>query len=322
MKKKTLFMCLLAIFSVGVFMSGCSGKKEDLNLVFYEQKEDMMFYPYVAKWNTDAGEVTFSDTALRVSLLPLNYQPQIVYENKWFAKDVSDKTGTNIYVRKEEGIHNYHVQLTSSSEFKNIELPKPEEVSDKIWEQAFLLKADYDLDSEEITFLLCRNLESSGIMIVGKAKGQQNMDFSWQIFEFESGFPLEMQTGNVVMAGNWIYGSNGEHPVRISLEDGAVEVLEHLEQEVKALVPDKKEEEMDYIRQILPVGRYQDSVIWKWDVISSKENEPLFCLFKEQAFTGAIHVQNNGNWKVYDKEKNISDIDMSMVYRNELYLPQ
>lgn len=227
-----------------------------------------------------------------------------------------------IYVRKEEGIHNYHVQLTSSSEFKNIELPKPEEVSDKIWEQAFLLKADYDLDSEEITFLLCRNLESSGIMIVGKAKWQQNMDFSWQIFEFESGFPLEMQTGDVIMAGSWLYGSNGEHPVRLSLKNGTVEILEYLEQEVKTLVADKKEEEMDYIRQILPVGRYQDSVIWKWDVISSKENEVLFCLFKEQVFTGAIYVENDGNWQVYDKEKNISKTDMSMVYRNELYLPQ
>ncbi len=118
-----------------------------------------------------------------------------------------------------------------------------------------MLKADYDLDSEEITLLLCWNLESSGRMIVGKAKWQQNMD---------------------------------------------------------------------YIRQILPVGRYQDSVIWKWDVIPSKENEALFCLFEEQVFTGAIYVENDGNWQVYDKEKNISKTDMSMVncisHSNSFYI--
>lgn len=298
--------------------------EEKICLLFYEQTSENTFYPYTAEWDYYKKEILFEDNALKITMLPLNYQPDILHNEQWFAKEPSEKTGRDIFIRQEDKLHTYHVQIASSSDYKTIELTKPDEIAKEDWEQVDLIRADYNSKSKELTFIMGIYTKKPFTLMIGKSKWQSSENISWEIFEYEKGFPIYSQCiENIVLTEEWIYGNNGEDPIRISVKNGTVEILDELAQSVEGLKADVETgEELPYIRRIIPVGRHEDMVLWEWSVVTKEDVETIYYLFQEQLFLGAIHVQENGIWNVYDKNKEISTVDMSMVYRNELYLPQ
>ena len=298
--------------------------EENICLLFYKQTSENTFYPYTAEWDYQKKEILLENNALKITMLPLNYQPDILHNGQWFVKEPSNKTGRDIFIRQEDKLHTYHVQIASSLDYKTIELTKPDEITAEDWEHADLIKAGYNSKSKELTFVVGFYTKKPFKLMIGKSKWWLSENISWKIFEYEEKFPIYLNCiGNVVLTGEWIYGNNGEEPIRISVKNGTVEILDELAQVVKSLkTDDKTGEELPYIRLIIPVGRYEDMVLWEWSVATQENEEIIYYLFQEQLFLGAIHVQENGNWNVYDMYREMNTEDMSMVYRNELYLTQ
>lgn len=320
MKKAGIILLVIGIL-VCVFLRFDEDK---VCLLFYEQTSENTFYPYTAEWDYQNKEVIFEDNALKITMIPLNYQPDILHNDQWFAKEPSKKTGRDIFIRQEDKLHTYHVQIATSSDYETIELTKPDEITKEDWEQVDLIKADYNSKSKELTFIMGSYAKQPFTLMIGKSKWKSSENISWEIFEYEEKFPIYSQCmENIVLTEEWIYGNNGDDPVRISIKNGTVEILDELLQYVKGLKVDVgTEEELPYIRRIIPVGRHEDMVLWEGSVVTKKDVETIYYLFRAQSFLGAIHVQENGIWNVYDKNKEISTIDMSMVYGSELYLPQ
>lgn len=320
MKKAGIILLIIGILAC-IFLRF---DEENICLLFYEQTSENTFYPYIAEWDYKRGEILFEDNALKITMLPLNYQPDILHDGQWFAKEPSDKTGRDIFVREENKLHTYHVQTASSSNYKTIELTKPDEITIEEWEQADLIKADYNSKSRELTFVMGIYTKEPFTLMIGKADWKSQENITWKIFKYEKEFPIYFQCiGNVILTGEWIYVNNGEAPVRISIKNGTVEILDELMQNVKGLkADDKADEELSYTRRIVPVGRQEDIILWEWSVVTKEDVEPIYSLFQEQLFLGAIHIQENGIWNVYDKNKEINKVDMNMVYQNKLYLPQ
>lgn len=298
--------------------------KDRLFILFY-QEDSGGFYPYWAEWSYYDGKISAINNPVKITMLPLNYQPDILYEEQWFSQEPSAEIGRNVYLREGETRHEFHVQ--TASDFMDISLVRPDEISEEEWEKAELLKADYDTGKKELTLVLEINpmsIEENNILLAAKMALGSPDKVTWTIFELDTEEYFDYQLGSqVVMADGWLYGTGREHPIRISLEDGRVEKLTELDKTVRNLVLDTGDEEkLISTRYVLPVGRCGEMTIWSWLIVTAEDTEELYCLFEHQKLVSAIHLQTNGTWNIYDGEGNVSKANMDKVYRNEVYFPQ
>lgn len=330
MRKKHFLFIAAGVFIILFVLLLLKNTKDELPVLFYQEGSEG-FYPYYAEWSYSKGEISSTDNPLKIAMLPLNYQPDILYENQWFSQTPSAKTGRDVYIRKGETGHDFHVQTASSSDFADISLVRPEEISVEEWEKTELLKADYDANGKELTLVLeidPMNTEEKNILLAARLSLNFPDKVTWKIFELDTEEYFDFQLGDqVVMTGEWLYGTNGEHPakypIRISLEDGTVEKLEELDETIRGLVADTEEEEkLISTRHVLPAGRYGEMTIWSWIVVTAENTEELFCLFEDETLVSAIHMQKDGIWNVYDGDGNAVQKEMKEVYQNELYFPQ
>ncbi|MCI6813453.1 MAG: hypothetical protein SOX11_11705 [Lachnospiraceae bacterium] len=332
-KRKVFWSFVLAVVIVfgGLFLLK-KNHKEQLPVLFYTYQEGSEgFYPYWADWDYSKGEISSADNPLKISMLPLSYQPDILYENQWFTQEPSPKTGRGVYIREGVTRHNFHVQIASLAEFVDISLACPDVISEEAWENAELLKADYDTVGKKLTLVMeiaPMDTAEKNTLLVGRTRLNDPDKVTWELFELDTENYFDFQLGNqIVTEGEWLYGVNGEHPVkhpvRISLKDGTVEKLEKLDETVRGLVADTgQEDKLISTRSVLPVGRCGERIIWGWTIVTAEGTEDLFCLFEDETLISAIHIQSDGIWEVYDSRRNVSKMNMDKVYQNEVYFPQ
>ncbi|MBQ9989519.1 MAG: hypothetical protein IJP31_01040 [Lachnospiraceae bacterium] len=322
MQKKTIILLLLLI-TTAISIAGCGRKKEGLYLVFYQEQNEV-FYPYQREWIYGQGTLSATDAPLRITMLPLSYQPDLLYEGQWFASSPSPRTGRDIFIRAGETLHDFHIQ-TTDGQFTDISLIRPGKVSVDEWEKTRLLKADYDQKTKNLTLILGIDgflEQKQPLLLIGNTSVSSPDKITWEKIEIEAEEYFHLQYEDyLILTDGWLYGTSTDFPVRISLKTGQPEELDKLQATVFSLLPkDALEAENDYSKRLFPVGRYGDMVIWEWP--GSGEFSGFYFLFDEQNLIGSIAMQADGKWNIRDAKGNSSIVDMSAVYQNTLYFPQ
>ncbi|MGN0307122.1 MAG: DUF5301 domain-containing protein [Lachnospiraceae bacterium] len=294
-------------------------------LLFYREVDGEL-YPYGIRWFYQSNELSSPDL-LQQTPVSFYDSSEFISDELWFSRYPSVKTGNRIYIHEEDSFPDVQLQISGSSDIINLSLTRPNRLSEEEWEEVSLLKADYSADIDELTLVLQLNpieADEKKLLLVGQMPLSSPNLVEWKIFEFRAEEYFQFQLAEaVVIADGWLYGSGETSPIRISLETGEVEVLEELENTVKSLVAD--EGSMDSLpstRYIVPMGRLEEMVIWSWTVVAPNSPETVYCLFNHQESMGAIHLQNDGVWNLFNREGSVVRGEMSKVYQNEIYFPQ
>lgn len=294
-------------------------------LLFYREADGEL-YPYAIRWFYQSNELS-SPGLLQQTPVSFYDSSEFVADDLWFSRYPSVETGNRIYIHEKDSFPDVQLQISGSSDIINLSLTRPNRLSEEEWEKVSLLKADYSADTDELTLVLQLNpieADKKKLLLVGQMPLSSPNQVAWKIFEFRAEEYFQFQLAEaVVMTDGWLYGSSETSPIRISLETGEVEVLEALENTVKSLVAD--EGNMDSLpstRYIVPMGRLEEMVIWSWTVVAPNSPETVYCLFNHQEFMGAIHLQDDGVWNLFNREGSVVWGEMSKVYQNEIYFPQ
>ena len=325
-------------------------------LTYYNNEDRSEVKAKLSYWDVKNSKVNFTDNKVYTAFLNVNNRVNpimwdgankiVLFKNclpdatyKENAKVIKEYTQDTVYGRDIEAKRNMDEKDSRKNKDYTLFLKNQSRVIQKKATFLFTTKdeanndvavgefdipsyVDYNTQTGEITFIFKYFFQTHASLFVAKCNINSIKEVDWQEIKLSkdiiAGGGLTPYPINSALIGSKYYIQSSGSFAEVDLDKKISKLLLDVNNTCRSIVKEGKYVP-DHIKEILPIGSYNNILILQVPISSDIGLEYVICAFKENSFMGAIHLRTDDTWSIINKDRQkIDEITQTSHIENVL----